>query len=47
LSAALASHYAVVQVKAKAKAKEDEEALLTAMKKQVADAALSTATLIV
>lgn len=47
LNAALASHYSVVQVKAKAKAKEDEEALLTAMKKQVADAALSTATLIV
>lgn len=46
LNAALASHYAAVQAKAKVKAKEDEEALLAEVKKRAADVAAATAALI-
>lgn len=46
LNAALASHYAANEAQRKAKAKEEEAALLAEVKKKAADATAATATLI-
>jgi hypothetical protein len=46
LNSALACHYASNEAKRKAKAKEDEEAVLAQLKKQAAEQVLATATVI-